>query len=403
MSTSGRAAILPTTYPGQSGVVELAREAAAGRRPRVAYVELGRRLKAEVIDAHYMQTTAAPLAKLVARRIGLPAGQICEAFLRRRRYPQIFAWADRLGLPLALVNKIARSGQQVVLYSAWLSRGKKAFFLRQLKVHSHLAGIFNYSSVQMNFAAECLGVPRQKLHGVLQPVDDHFWKPQGGSAEDLILAVGWEARDYDTLLHAVDGIDAQVHLAVGIAGLMAAVGSGNDSTGHKARVGDGSGFDLLRRTYSYRHYQDWIRRLRSDPQPNVEVSEQLGPLALRELYDRALFVVVPLHDVDSDCGVTTITESMAMGKAVIVSRTRGQVDVIRDGEQGIYVPPADPVALRSAVEYLLEHPAEAERMGTAGRALAEERHSLDDHVERLATLFGDAVGGRQADLDGKHG
>jgi hypothetical protein len=46
---------------------------------------------------------------------------------------------------------------------------------------------------------------------------------------------------------------------------------------------------------------------------DVAHSEQLRPLTLRELYDRALFVVVPLHDVDADCGVTTITESMAMG------------------------------------------------------------------------------------------
>ena len=81
-----------------------------------------------------------------------------------------------------------------------------------------------------------------------------------------------------------------------------------------------------------------------------------------------------------------------MGKAVIVTRTRGQIDVIQDGVQGIYVPPRDPHALRAAIEYLLAHPEEAERMGRAGRALAEERHTLTGYVERLAaTLRGEPL------------
>lgn len=401
MTKPGHMAILPTTYPGQPAVDELAWEASAGVRPRVAYVELARRLKGHVVDARYMETLANPLAKVIARRLGLPAGQICEAFLRRRRYSEIFAWADRLGLPLAMLNKLTRSQQQVVLYSVWLSRGKKAVFLRHLKVHSHLAAVLNYGSVQMQFAADELRVPREKLHVVLQPVDDRFWTPQGVPPEDLICAVGWEARDYRTFLAAMRGMSSQVHIALGIAGLMSTAGVAEAKPRRKERSAGTSRFDVLRGTYSYGLHQDWIRSLRNAPQPNVEVSEQLGPLDLRNLYDRARFVVVPLHDVDADCGVTTITEAMAMSKAVIVSRTRGQIDLIDDGEQGIYVPPADPTALRSAVQYLLENPNEAERMGTAGRALAEERHSMDDHVDRLAMLFADAVGLGERDVYGE--
>ena len=38
------------------------------------------------------------------------------------------------------------------------------------------------------------------------------------------------------------------------------------------------------------------------------------------MYARARLVVVPLHDVDFDAGVTTITEAMAMGKAVVATQ-----------------------------------------------------------------------------------
>jgi glycosyltransferase involved in cell wall biosynthesis len=122
----------------------------------------------------------------------------------------------------------------------------------------------------------------------------------------------------------------------------------------------------------------------------IRLRQQVAPQELRRLYSQARFVVVALHDVDFDAGVTTITEAMAMGKAVIVTRTRGQVDVVRDGESGLYVPPGDADALRAAIARLLNNPDEAERMGRAGRALVESRHTLDGWVTGIA----DVVTGR---------
>jgi glycosyltransferase involved in cell wall biosynthesis len=113
------------------------------------------------------------------------------------------------------------------------------------------------------------------------------------------------------------------------------------------------------------------------------------PRELRGLYSASLFVVVPLQDMDYDAGVTALAEAMSMGKAVIVTRTRGQVDLIEDGVQGIYVPPRDPRALRAAIERLVADPAEAERMGRAGRRLVEERHTLSGYVAQLASIVSD--------------
>jgi glycosyltransferase involved in cell wall biosynthesis len=75
---------------------------------------------------------------------------------------------------------------------------------------------------------------------------------------------------------------------------------------------------------------------------------------------------------------------MAMGRAVICTRTQGQTDVIVDGETGIYVPPHDPAALRSAIEHLLAHPDEAARMGRAGRQRVEELMTLEVYVRGLS-------------------
>jgi Glycosyl transferases group 1 len=92
---------------------------------------------------------------------------------------------------------------------------------------------------------------------------------------------------------------------------------------------------------------------------------------------------------------------MAMGKAAIVTRTRGQVDVVREGVSGLYVPPGDARGLRQAIEHLLAHPEEAARMGRAGRELVEANHTLDRYVERVARIVRESGKPRPQDRLGR--
>jgi glycosyltransferase involved in cell wall biosynthesis len=362
----GRSLVMVPAWTGQATRDELDRQAASGLRPRSDYVELARALDADVMDTQYLTERASLLARAVARPAGVVPAQVLDAFLRQRRYRHIVARADRLGLPLALLFKLSGGRRDLVLISVWLSRPRKAVFLRRFKVQSHLRAIINYGSVQAELAHNRFGVPADKLHVCPQPVDERFWRPLDEPVGDGILSVGWEARDFGTLARAMEGIDAAVDLAIGSAVLRpsgdpdALFGPTVRAT---AQAGSGAGF---------------------------RVHQQLPPLDLRLMYARARLVVVPLHDVDYDAGVTTITEAMAMGKAVVATRTRGQVDIIRDGENGIYVPPGDTAALRTAVRHLLDHPDDADRMGRAGRALVESRHTLDRWVRDVV----DVIAGR---------
>ncbi len=352
----GQTAILVTSALGRESRAELERQAVAGERPRKDYVELARALDADVIDGPYMAERATPLAQLAAHRVRFSTGQITEAFLRHGRYRHIVAWGDQLGLPLALLFKLARARHDLVLIAQWTSRPRKAVFLRNLKAHNHLRALVYHSSVQLEIAASRLGVPRHKLRLAFQPVDEHFWRPAPAATANLICSVGVEARDYPTLLEAVRDLDVAVELGVAstkLSGPAAARTVGFTDETLPANVG----------------------------LSNPSLQE------LRSLYSRSRFVVLPLRERDYDAGATVVTEAMAMGKAVILTRTRGQVDLVRDKEQGLYVPPGDPRALRAAIEYLLDHPDEAERMGQAGRALIEERHTLDAYVAHLAALI----------------
>jgi glycosyltransferase involved in cell wall biosynthesis len=115
-------------------------------------------------------------------------------------------------------------------------------------------------------------------------------------------------------------------------------------------------------------------------------------MELRELYARAVVVVVPVQETDFQAGTLVITEAMAMGKAVVVSATQGQRDFIDHGVNGLLVRPGDAGALREAVAGLLESPGEAARLGRAARAEVERRLCLDRYLLGMAELTSELLG-----------
>ena len=385
LAASNRSAILVTSHPGQASVEQLEADAAAGRRPRKDYVELARALDADVIDHSFIAAHGHRLARTLAPR-SFPVAQVAEAFARRRRYRRVVAWADRLGLPLALAHKVTRSRRDVVVISVWLTVPKKRIFIEKLRVHTHIGALVTPSSIQRDIAVNDFGVPSEKVHHVGQRVDHRFWTPAPPTTAPtdgppLVCAAGWEARDYATMVDAVAALPVRAELAVGTFVLSPSAAGGTDAA-----------FEALRGTTGYDNYRRWVDGAASGATAtNVTVRPQLAPVDLRELYRSAKVVVIPLHDVDTDCGATALAEAMAMAKPVVVTRTRGQIDIMREREHGFYVPPGDPRSMRQAIEYLIENPQEAERMGRAGREHIERHHTLDGYVARLVEIT-EAVG-----------
>jgi glycosyltransferase involved in cell wall biosynthesis len=117
--------------------------------------------------------------------------------------------------------------------------------------------------------------------------------------------------------------------------------------------------------------------------------------ALPDLYRRSLCTVLPSVYVTvggdkypvSELLGQTLLESMACGRPAICTNVGGMPEVVRDGLTGFVVPPNDPVALREKINWLREHPAEADAMGRAARADVLERFSWSAVVDRCLDAY----------------
>lgn len=92
--------------------------------------------------------------------------------------------------------------------------------------------------------------------------------------------------------------------------------------------------------------------------------------SLPSYYAMADALVLPSRDMSEGFGLTLL-EANASGKPAIASNVGGVPSVVRDGHNGLLVPPNQPHELAKAILYLRRHPREMRQMGRNGRALAE--------------------------------
>jgi phosphatidylinositol alpha-mannosyltransferase len=85
-----------------------------------------------------------------------------------------------------------------------------------------------------------------------------------------------------------------------------------------------------------------------------------------------------------------LAEAMAVGLPVVCSDIGGYRDVVRDGSEGLLVPPRDPEALAEALAGLLDNPARRAAMGEAA-AVAARRYAWEVVAGEVAEVYRAAV------------
>jgi hypothetical protein len=80
-------------------------------------------------------------------------------------------------------------------------------------------------------------------------------------------------------------------------------------------------------------------------------------------------------------------EAMRVCKPVIGCRAGGMPEIISDGESGLLVLPGDVVELTNALNWMIQHPEERDRMGRAGRRIFETTFTSAKMAERSLDLY----------------
>jgi glycosyltransferase involved in cell wall biosynthesis len=202
------------------------------------------------------------------------------------------------------------------------------------------------SPVEADVAQSRFSLKSQHLSFHTFGVDGQFWTP-GTAAREFVLCVGDSFRDYGTLLRAAEKIDAPVLVVSG-------------------------------------------QKLPESLPPNVTVrtgswrKECLSDEELRDLYWRAICVVVPLEDHPMPIGQSVCLQALACAKAVVMTRTAGLWSQnLKDGINLLMVDPQDGCGLATQVNRLRLDPTLASRLGQAGRETVCRHFRINEFAARL--------------------
>jgi len=106
------------------------------------------------------------------------------------------------------------------------------------------------------------------------------------------------------------------------------------------------------------------------------------------LQKSALFVLPSLSEGLSN----VLLEAMACGLPIVATRVGGNIDLIRDGENGILVETENSNQLSEAMKKILQDKALAKKLGSEARKTVEQRFSLISIADRYLSLYQKLIG-----------
>lgn len=341
-------------------------EIANGKRPRTDYIEMSTEFGADLIDYAKAESETGFVGKVIQKLGGNNALLAWQCFRLRKNYKTIFTDGEQVGLPYALFMRLFGWADQDspshLMITHLISTKSKMWLTGFFKLYQYIDLFLCYSTRQQEIICAEWNLPKEQAPFTPFMVDQEFFSLHATQGQPdivgitdrkkpYICAVGLEFRDYPTLMEAVKDIDVNVVIAAG------SPWSKRDDQTKQADIPDNV---LVKR------FSQW---------------------ELRKLYEKSEFFVMPLLENDFQAGITAMLEAMSMEKALVCTRTRGQIDVVVNDKNGLYVNPHDAENLKNAVTDLLNNPKKAQQMGKHGRQLIDEYMNIDLYVKRLNSFI----------------
>ena len=321
----------------------------SAQRPRVAVAMLARRLAAVV--HHPDGGGATGLDVLRAKLAGPPAMWALARQVAASVRPGdvIFCGSEAGGLQIAEACASKRIKLVTFVHNLDRPRGRAA--LKLFRVGSRTAMMLACSAHQTEFLRSYLSLPDAAARFIWDHTDTEFFAPGPTSRQKtrpMIVSVGLEQRDYQTLAAATHDMDIDVRIS----------GFSEDAA-------------LLAQTFPAVMPGNMTRKFYSWPD-------------LAQLYRDADLVVVSARENNYAAGVQSLMEAMASRRPIVATRTRGLSTYLDDAAL-LAVPPGDVSTMRKAIVATLKNPEASAYRAELAQRIALERHRIERYVTELET------------------
>jgi glycosyltransferase involved in cell wall biosynthesis len=281
--------------------------------------------------------------------------QAAKAIIRSDDYDIVVSHSFNSGFVYSLMRSIFGdvSPPHMVIDVGCLNGGRSIDWQVSILRHAleTVGGIAFHASIQEGFYRRHF--PRLKRLYVPFGVDTEFFRPLPKAAGlDYAISIGYDKRDYETLLRAWKPIEFPLLI----------VGSSQ------------------------------LPLSKAGP---IKVVPRVTINVLRELIHGARFVVLPVTNEPYSVGQTTLLQCMAMARPVITTNVPGVRDYVTNGVDGILVPHGDPGQLNGAIRHLLKDDASAIDLGRRAQAAVRTRNSERLMAERLRGFAEQVLSGRE--------
>src|SRR3989339_8598 len=275
-----------------------------------------------------------------------------RTFHKRQEFDIIVFWNSIVGLIACCFFRIARSSRQQIIMLNLIYHRKNWFqdtprILIYRFAFQRVAFLAVGSEAIGQYYEKLFGFPKSKTGLFPECVGkDQFEEGRAENVGNYIFAGGAANRDWTTFLEAMRVVNAPA-IAV-----------------------------------SWRHSFDGLK-----VPENVSLLYDLSFEMFHEILRKSGIVVIPLRDPLMISGMEVLDKSMALGKAIIVTKTSVTSKYIEEGITGLFVEPGDAEHLASRIKYLLENPEVAKRLGKQAQQRARAIFTPEDGAKKIRQMI----------------
>jgi glycosyltransferase involved in cell wall biosynthesis len=230
----------------------------------------------------------------------------------------------------------------------------------------HVADLYIAISKQMRKDLTDLGIPEEKIAYLPNGVDVNSFCPKKEKEDNMLLFVGriTYGKGLHVLLKALRYLKESTHLVI---------------------IGP-AGWDL---PYYHNVFSTSIKKINQEGKHKITYLGALDQADIIEWYQKASIFVLPSF---WEGFPVTVLEALSCETPVVATPVGGIPEIVQNHENGILVPPGNPLKLAEAVQYLLDNKDIRIKMGRHGRESITKNFSIDVIAKRLREIYQKVIG-----------